>query len=215
MDKTEELQKYKALLDAGAITQEEFTRLKQRLLGLEPPAAADEKQAARAAALAEIEQMRQKQAAGAQAPAAPDRAAVAAQARKEAEARYREEYRTEKAKESARLAAAAEAKAQEQARRQAARQETAGKVWRFAKLLLKWVLTVFLALLGMGSLLMVDTGIRYLFTGILELLLAAMACPPLTAKTRDIGALAAYYRFKAPIAVVLTVVMLLVMTFVP
>lgn len=60
MDKIEELEKYKKLLDDGAITEDEFRLMKQKILGLKTDdEKAAEKQAEREQALAEIEKMRE------------------------------------------------------------------------------------------------------------------------------------------------------------
>ncbi len=59
MDQFNELEKYKALLDDGTISEEEFRKLKQKLLGLKTDEEKEaERQQERAEALAEIEKMR-------------------------------------------------------------------------------------------------------------------------------------------------------------
>ena len=59
MDQIKELEKYKSLYDEGAISEEEFRRLKQKLLGLKTDEEKElERQQERAKALAEIERMR-------------------------------------------------------------------------------------------------------------------------------------------------------------
>ena len=56
MDQIKELEKYKSLYDEGAISEEEFRRLKQKLLGLKTDEEKElERQQERAKALAEIE----------------------------------------------------------------------------------------------------------------------------------------------------------------
>ena len=60
MEKIEELEKYKKLLDDGAITEDEFRLMKQKILGLKTDEEkAAEKQAEREKALAEIEKLRE------------------------------------------------------------------------------------------------------------------------------------------------------------
>ena len=62
MGQIEELEKYKNLLDSGAITEDEFRRMKQKILGLKTDEEKEaEKQEERNRVLAEIEQMREKE----------------------------------------------------------------------------------------------------------------------------------------------------------
>ena len=59
MDQIKELEKYKALLDSGAISDEEFGKLKKKLLGLKSDEEKElEMQQERAEALAELERLR-------------------------------------------------------------------------------------------------------------------------------------------------------------
>ena len=56
MSQFEQLERYKKLLDEGIITEEEFRKIKQKILGLK--ASEEEEQQDREEALAEIEKMR-------------------------------------------------------------------------------------------------------------------------------------------------------------
>ena len=119
MDQIEELKKYKSLYDSGAITEEEFAHLKQRLLNLKTDAekeAAEEaaKEARRKEALAEIEELK----AGEEARKAEEARKSEEEARREEEARKAEEERAaaikqaeEKQAEALRQAQAAQAEA--------------------------------------------------------------------------------------------------------
>ena len=181
MDKIEELEKYKKLLDDGAITEDEFRLMKQKILGLKTDdEKAAEKQAEREQALAEIEKMReekrraqeeaqarelaekQRQEAARQWQIAEQNRLIQEERQRQDAARQAEQnrinqmqlqqtYNEEKAKEAARLDAA---RAQEMKIRQERNQKMQGTVKTAASVLktvLLWIVTVFLILYTLGA----------------------------------------------------------------
>ena len=113
MDQIKELEKYKSLYDEGAISEEEFRRLKQKLLGLKTDEEKElERQQERAKALAEIERMRAEAAGEKESAESEESEPAQTEERKdpeeqikEARNEYKKTFDEEKAKEQARLAA--------------------------------------------------------------------------------------------------------------
>ncbi len=216
MDQVEELEKYKELLDSGAITEDEFRRMKQKLLGLKTDEEKEaEKEAERAKALEEIETMRrEKKAKEEEAERLAQEEARKAEAkqreREQQEAREKAEqvYSEEKIKEKARLDAAQEAAQEAEEARKAEKTQkarntakTAGSIFKTVVL---WAACIILLFLGIVFILNLPD-IFYFLSGIICLLLAAMACPLITSGTRDIPALSKYYQYKIAIVVVLII----------
>ena len=174
MEKIEELEKYKKLLDDGAITEDEFRLMKQKILGLKTDEEkAAEKQAEREKALAEIEKLREekkraqeevqaREAAERQRQAAEQNRIIQEERNRQEAARQAEQarinqmqlqqaYNEEKAKEAARLDAA---RAQEMKIRQERNQKMQGTAKTAASVLktvLLWIVAVFLILYAVGA----------------------------------------------------------------
>lgn len=212
MDQFEELEKYKKLFDTGAISEEEFRRLKQQLLGLKSDEEKEaERQAQRNAALAEMERMKAAEAerktaeeAAAQRTLAEKKAAEEEQRRQEEQAKIDEE----KTKEDAQIAALAEAKRREHAAQIESAKKVSSKVASTALTIFLWVLTVFLLLASIGCFCTVDKGIFYIGSGIVFLLLATMSCPFISTKTRKIAQLQFYCKHKTIVVILLVVILL-------
>lgn len=211
MDKIEELEKYKKLLDDGAITEDEFRLMKQKILGLKTDdEKAAEKQAEREQALAEIEKMREEkrraqEEAQARELAEKQRQEAARQAEQNRinQMQLQQTYNEEKAKEAARLDAA---RAQEMKIRQERNQKMQGTVKTAASVLktvLLWIVTVFLILYTLGA--FGTGGIKYVLSGIDSLLLAVLCCPLITKKVKSIPKVEQYYGIKKIITIVLVI----------
>lgn len=228
MDKIEELEKYKKLLDDGAITEDEFRLMKQKILGLKTDdEKAAEKQAEREQALAEIEKMReekrraqeeaqarelaekQRQEAARQWQIAEQNRLIQEERQRQDAARQAEQnrinqmqlqqtYNEEKAKEAAR--------AQEMKIRQERNQKMQGTVKTAASVLktvLLWIVTVFLILYTLGA--FGTGGIKYVLNGIDSLLLAVLCCPLIAKKVKSIPKVEQYYGIKKIITIVLVI----------
>lgn len=229
MDKIEELEKYKKLLDDGAITEDEFRLMKQKILGLKTDEEkAAEKQAEREKALAEIEKLREekkraqeevqaREAAERQRQAAEQNRIIQEERNRQEAARQAEQaeqarinqmqlqqaYNEEKAKEAARLDAA---RAQEMKIRQERNQKMQGTAKTAASVLktvLLWIVAVFLILYAVGAFSI--GGIKYVLSGIDSLLLAVLCCPLITKKVKSIPKVAQYYGIKKIITIVLVI----------
>lgn len=203
MDKIEELEKYKKLLDDGAITEDEFRLMKQKILGLKTDEEkAAEKQAEREQALAEIEKMREEKRRAQEEVQAREAARQAEQARIN-QMQLQQAYNEEKAKEAARLDAA---RAQEMKIRQERNQKMQGTAKTAASVLktvLLWIVAVFLILYAVGAFSI--GGIKYVLSGIDSLLLAVLCCPLITKKVKSIPKVAQYYGIKKIITIVLVI----------
>lgn len=219
MDKIEELEKYKKLLDDGAITEDEFRLMKQKILGLKTDEEkAAEKQAEREKALAEIEKLREEKKRAqeeVQAREAAEQNRIIQEERNRQEAARQAEqvrinqmqlqqaYNEEKAKEAARLDAA---RAQEMRIRQERNQKMQGTAKTAASVLktvLLWIVAVFLILYAVGAFSI--GGIKYVLSGIDSLLLAVLCCPLITKKVKSIPKVAQYYGIKKIITIVLVI----------
>ena len=211
MDKIEELEKYKKLLDDGAITEDEFRLMKQKILGLKTDdEKAAEKQAEREQALAEIEKMREEkrraqEEAQARELAEKQRQEAARQAEQNRinQMQLQQTYNEEKAKEAARLDAA---RAQEMKIRQERNQKMQGTAKTAASVLktvLLWIVTVFLILYTLGA--FGTGGIKYVLNGIDSLLLAVLCCPLITKKVKSIPKVEQYYGIKKIITIILAI----------
>jgi len=151
MKELDQLKKYKQLLDDGAITEEEFQDIKQRVLGLKTDAEKEEEQqAVRDEAMAEVEAMRQQKAEAQRlaqeqeererkAKEEAEYQAELERKQKENEINAQRAYAEEKAREAARLEAAAEQKKVESQQRKEAAVSGVTNV-------LGWILSVILFL---------------------------------------------------------------------
>ncbi|MBS6953155.1 MAG: SHOCT domain-containing protein [Enterocloster asparagiformis] len=225
VDQIKELEKYKSLFDSGAISEQEFRRLKQKLLGLKTDEEKEmEKQRERAEALAEIEKMRAEAAAKKEPAGQDEPGQTQAEESENPEIRAKEErdnykktFDEEKAREQARLAALYEV---EQKKRQA----QIAKVQRSAKFvtgvvgnIVFWSITVFCALFGMFFVFpSVELNpVLRIVSAVIFLLFAALACPPLTKKLKENENLAPYFKFKKYIVIALVIVWFATMVIVP
>ncbi len=133
MKELDQLKKYKQLLDDGAITEEEFQDIKQKILGLKTDAEKEEeRQAVRDEAMAEVEAMRQQKAEAQRlareqeererkAKEEAEYQAELERKKQESEINAKRAYDEEKARETARLEAeAAQKKIESQQRKEAA-----------------------------------------------------------------------------------------------
>ena len=154
MDQIKELEKYKSLYDEGAISEEEFRRLKQKLLGLKTDEEKElERQQERAKALAEIERMRAEAAGEKESAESEENEPAQTKERKdpeeqikEARNEYKKTFDEEKAKEQARLAAIYELEQKKKQEQLAKAQKSAKAVTGFVGNVILWVLTVFFGL---------------------------------------------------------------------
>ena len=77
---------------------------------------------------------------------------------------------------------------------------------RIAKRAVLWLITFALAVLGIGTFMTSwNAKHSYIFMGIAFLLLALMACPLLTDRTKELPQLRGYYRYKPVIVIALVV----------
>lgn len=206
MDQIKELEKYKSLYDEGAISEEEFRRLKQKLLGLKTDEEKElERQQERAKALAEIERMRAEAAGEKESAESEENEPAQTKERKdpeeqikEARNEYKKTFDEEKPKEQARLAAIYELEQKKKQEQLAKAQKSAKAVTGFVGNVILWVITVFFGLFAILCVLPSESlsGAIYDLTGFLCFLYAAMACPLLTKKLRENEKLAFLTRHK-------------------
>ena len=210
MDQIKELEKYKTLLDEGAISEDEFRRLKQKLLGLKTDEEKEiEKQQERAKALAEIEKMRAEENAKKEEAERIEREKLqqeqAEEERRNQEKRAKEEqenyqktFAAEKAKEKARLEALHELeqkKKEEQIKKaQQSAKVATGMVWK----VISWILTVLCGMIGIFSFIPSESTNRAfdIASAIIFIIFAVLACPPLSAKLKEKEKFAANWKYK-------------------
>lgn len=219
MDQIKELEKYKTLLDEGAISEDEFRKLKQKLLGLKTDEEKEaEKQQERAQALAEIEKMRAEEAAKKeeseriekqrllQVEIEEKRREQELLARKDQEV-YQKTFSVEKAKEQARLEAQRE---QEEKKRK----EQMEKVQKSAKVatsvvakVILWFVTVFCMFISIVLFYPSESvnNIYNIVSGFFFFVFAMMACPPISKKLREYEKLSIYCKYKKIIVIGLVV----------
>lgn len=219
MDQIKELEKYKALLDEGAISDDEFRKLKQKLLGLKSDEEKEiEKQQERADALAEIEKMRAEETAKKEEAERAEREALQrAQAEeerklqeikaKEDQANYEKTFAAEKAKEQARLEALQEQEQKKKQEQLEKAQKSAKVATGIAGKVVCWIITVFCALVGIFSFVPSSSTNRAfdIVSAIFFLIYAALACPILSAKLKENEKLAANWKYKKFIVIALVI----------
>ncbi len=226
MGNIEELEKYKKLLDDGALSEDEFRILKQKLLGLKTDEEKElERQQERERALAEIAQMKAEQAAiqteeemavqeqnteeqadGLNHEALEREAGCAeesVQAGQKRESKYQQTYEIEKAKEQARLEAIREAELKLQQEKRGKIQSTAKGAASLGIKILLWFITAFFALMVFGCF-----SVHYFLAGIVSLLIGTMACPIISAKCKEISKLQPVLKYKKIIVIVLVILWL-------
>lgn len=232
MSQFDELEKYKALLDEGAISEEEFRKVKQKLLGLKTDEEKEtERQQERAEALAEIEKMRaekQKAARSMEEQQPEEEAPQSVEEQKEAgeeekslrseqdrleelrQEHYAKTFTEEKAKEKARLEALEEQKRRQQAEQKEAIVNTTKAATSVVATVILWIVTVFCLLMTIGGFIGVADGRFGVAIAVIMLVFTILACPFITKKTRDIPQLAIFYKFKKIIVVLLIIVFFIV-----
>lgn len=219
MDQFKELEKYKALLDEGAISEDEFRKLKQKTLGLKTD---EEKEAervqARAEALAEVEKLRQaereKQIENERKKLEQERIEnenrlkeETARLEKERQAQINSAYDEEKAKERARLDALQEQKAQQRADQIESLAKATKTTTNIILQILFWILTCFCGLITIACFFGAFKGLAATIgSGISMLLLTLMACPIISKKTKSISQLQIYHKFKVVIVIALIII---------
>ncbi len=72
------------------------------------------------------------------------------------------------------------------------------------KSVILWIICAILVLLGLASI-MVRVNLYFILVGVECLILAVLACPLITAETRDIPALSLFYRLKTPIVILFVI----------
>ncbi len=223
MNQFEQLEKYKELLDQKVISEEEFLKIKQKILGLK--AGEEEKvqeQKERSEALAQIDKMRAEEARGeVQTFAADEKSWIekpqetakqeALWERQQAEKdmlnspagiheKIQNTYMAEKAKERARLEALEEFEEKERLEQR----EKVKKVTKALTNILLWVISVILLIVAIASI--TDfSSVQYTVTGIIAFIIAIAACPFITEKTRNIEKLKGYYQHKKLIVTLLVI----------
>ena len=220
MDQIKELEKYKALLDSGAISDEEFGKLKKKLLGLKSDEEKElEMQQERAEALAELERLRAEENAEKEAVAQAEqeqfRLAQAEKDRKNQEIKAKEEqeqyqktFVAEKAKEQARLEALQEQEQKKKQEQVIKVQQTAKAATGIVGKIICWILTVFCGLIGIFSFVPSESSTLgfSISTGIIFILFAILACPPLSTKLKENEKLSANWKYKKLIVIGLVIV---------
>ncbi len=218
MDEIKELEAYKELLDAGQITEDEFSLLKQKLLGLQTDEDKEaEREAARAQAMEDLkalreEEARKKEEARRQAEEDLDReeAEQLERERREAQEQAVQTFSEEKIKEKARLQAAQELEEERKARQTQKVRSSVKTATSIATTILLWMITVLLIFWGIG-LFATSLNASMIISGILSFLLAVLACPLITARTRNLESFEIYYCYKRTI--VILCVILWIVTF--
>ncbi|HHX59324.1 MAG TPA: hypothetical protein GX707_01065 [Epulopiscium sp.] len=211
-----ELEKYKQLLDGGAISEDEFRKLKQKLLGLETDEEKEGKfQQNREEALAKLEEIRAEEAAK---KADVERILEEELRQKQAEAsermekdKYKNTFLLEKAKEDARLKALYEHSQQKRKDQMMQVQKSKKSVTRVVTKVILWGLTLFFGLFSITMFFTIGSEdiVFSIISGIIFMLFAAMACPPLSAKIREIESMEVYCRYKKAIVITLLVLWLM------
>lgn len=190
MDKIIEVKRLKKLLDDGIITEEDFVNQKRKIFELEELNNIVEDDIT-------IENKRK---------SLDD---YETELVKESETKEKdsmeEYYKKEKLKEKAKL------DAKEEIRKQ--RAEDKNKQIRnginICKNIFKWILTIFLMLMGIGSFMSIaDVGIIYLASGILFILLSLMTCPLITENTKKFKK---YIKYKKTIVFIVIIIIVVLM----
>lgn len=201
MDEFKELEKYKQLLDAGAITEDEFRKVKQSLLGLKTDEEKNtERQRQREEALAEIEAMKQarmEKTGQKEQQCAGDAESKIEQLEKQSqmEEQYQQIYSAEKAKELARLEAVQEKKQQDTNERMVKFQTFAKSAASVIGVIILWILSVICVLFGVTSIIGMEKS-TIKISGAVLLLMAVMICPLITKETKKYEKLAFYNKNK-------------------
>lgn len=206
MDKIAEVKKLKELLDEGLITEEDFTNQKRKVLELEDIEIVEEKQLEKESVLQDNEERKVRNIDDYEKELIEEtKLEEDKEDKEEKKDEQNEYYEKEKIKERAKL----EAKEEIRKQRIEEREQTIQKGVTKLKTVLKWILTVFLILMGIGSFMSVAEGIiAYLVAGIIFILLGLMACPTITNITNKYEM---YTKYKKNIVIIMTVILLALM----
>lgn len=197
MDKLEEIKKLKQLLDEGVIDEIDFKNKKAQILGLykenqraEKVVEEETKNTTKSKSLEEYERELMKQ-------------TEIEDNRNKSNTKSNDDfYQREKLKAKARLDAEEEIRN----KRRAEQRKVVDKGVNKTKRILKWVLAVILWLFTISSFCIAkDSGLVYIPTGILFLVLGCMACPKITDKTQKYEA---YTMHKIAIVWIILIIML-------
>lgn len=201
MNEVEQLEKYKSLLDDGVITEAEFQKIKQKVLGLKM----DEEEIETEFQQEKVEEVLEK----AEPEVADEFEASFYVSPIEAREDYQIVYSTEKAKERARLEVLEEFRQKERQEQQEKITKVAKATTSVVKNVILWVITLFWLLTLLGCILAFPNPL-YIVVGIISLLFAAMACPVITERTRNIEKLSTYYTYKKLIVIALVIVFVVI-----
>lgn len=195
MSQFEQLERYKKLLDDNIITEEEFRKIKQKILGLkEGENEAEQKEEA-------AEPVERKAVEDQQNLSVAEMYKV-----------YQNIYDEEKAKERARMEIRAEFEQKERYAEQQQYIKTAKTTMDFVVEIILWPISLLFLLMAFGGL----RSLKWpdICVGVLSLFLAIMACPLITKKTRHMEELKGYYKYKKVIVVLVVISLLVAFSFV-
>ena len=225
MNEFEQLEKYKSLLDDDVITEAEFQKIKQKILGLKTDEEMEtefqqekveevvEKTESEVADEIESLQETQSEEITWTEPEAPINQQsvepVLNVSPIETREDYQKVYSTEKAKERARLEVLEEFRQKERQEQQEKITKAAKATTSVVKNVILWVITLFWLLTLLGCILAFPNPL-YIVVGIISLLFAAMACPVITERTRNIEKLSTYYTYKKLIVIALVIVFVVI-----
>ena len=226
MDRIKEIEKYKTLLDDGVINEDEFRKLKQKLLGLKTDEEkAQEKLQEREEALAEIEKLRVEKRGkedddeifGGQYHTEKNNVLSGEQDELEDEwqKNYDQLFMKEMAKEKARLRALEEEKEEQREMFVKSTKAATSMAINVIITIILWIATVFCLLLTIAGFGGAFEGTLGIMSGVIMLLLTIMACPLITMKTKDISQLAVYYKYKKFIAIALVIIYFVIVAMMP
>ena len=190
MDKIVEVKRLKKLLDDGIITEEDFVNQKRKIFELEEFNNIVEDDIAIENKQKSIDDYE-------------------AELIKECETKEKdsmeEYYKKEKLKEKAKLDAKEEIRKQ----REEGRNKQIREGINMCKNIFKWILTIFLMLMGIGSFISIaEVGIIYLASGILFILLSLMTCPLITENTKKFEK---YTKYKKTIVFIVIIIIFVLM----
>ena len=199
MDAFLELEKYKKFLDEGVISENEFRRVKQKILGLKTDEEKELEQQ-REDALEEIRRSRLKED-DKEPPSEEEELLTREQDYLERlrQLQYEKTFSEEKAREKARLEAMEESQSRQRAKQREAVRGFTGTIGSAIRTIFLWAVTVFCLLECIGCMIgLAEGSAAFNFvTGIFMFIFAILACPLITKKTKDIPKLQAYYSYKS------------------
>ena len=207
MDPFLELEKYKKFLDEGVISEDEFRRVKQKILGLKTDEEKELEQQ-REDTLEEIRRSRLKED-GKEPPSGEEELLTREQDNLERlrQLQYEKTFSEEKAREKARLEAMEESQNRQRAKQREAVRGFTGTIGSAIRTIILWAVTIFCLLECIGCMIGLAKGSAAfnIVTGIFMFIFAILACPFITKKTKDIPKLQIYYSYKSILVFVLIV----------